>query len=392
MKAIENKELEDYFSVVRVKDFLDKLTRIGIMKQTGADKILSLAKQNKLTHNYQILSECEKAAIIDLNELPDYPEGYMLPHYKKMASVLPELSFSDFSVKVEKYKEAYDTSSGYRTIVSLVNNGRKYLHSDFYSPADYDKDGHPDNEWKTGDNIEAILNRILKDKQSPYRVHTTSHFAGYKERRAGKIGFIALTKEQEEALHSGSYLDVGYQNYDKAITSDEINEAIKLYRKIGLLNHLSQKEIDSCIQSIKEKEINYYSDILSSFKNLVFEIDLEYGVNDGQYKLITKQIAGISKGHFKPEKIIDTYNWDKRKSFEYGFSLNGKKYITQLTQEDDWLDPGFWELIEKAVKEQDKKGRFHLIYPNDGMRYISLTNEQYRMLKEKKLLEFESTD
>lgn len=390
--AIDIKEHEKFYTLERVSKFLAECIRMKIITKEAAKDISSLAEKYELIDNYQILQRCNKVAIVDLNEYPDYPQDYMLPVYRKIASILPNLSFDSFSVKVETYRESYDTSLQYRTLVSLTSNGKKYSNSDFYSPSDYDKDGHPDNEWKTGDNIEAIFNKILRDNKSSYRIHSVNRIYSPNEDDSGKIGFIALTKSQAESLHSNSFFTISYQSFNESITSSKIEDAIQLYQRIGLLNHLSKGAIDSCIQSISGKEINYYSDILSSFKSLVFEIDLEYGIDVSQYKKLTQEIAAISKGRFNPIDIIDTYDFDNQKKFDYGFTLNGKKYLAKLYQEDDWLDPGFWELIEKAMNEQDREGKFFNLYPNDGIRQIYLTHKQAEILKNNKMIELEESD
>lgn len=124
----------------------------------------------------------------------------------------------------------------------------------------------------------------------------------------------------------------------------------------------------------------------------MFEIDLEYGIDEGQYRQLTNQIISISKGNFTPTDIIDTYHFEKRKKFEYGFTLNGKTYLGKLAQNDDWVDAGFWELVEQAEEEQDKKGKFYHIYPSDGMRQVYLTHEQAAFLNQHKLIELDQSD
>jgi hypothetical protein len=156
---------------------------------------------------------------------------------------------------------------------------------------------------------------------------------------------------------------------------------------LGLFSHLSKAEKDSCIAKVAQKSINHYSEILKSFKNLVFEIDMKYGVDLGQYKRLTQRIALFSKYQFCPDKIIDTYRYPN-KNFIYGFTLDGKAFTAVLHQEDDWLDPEFWRLIDMSEQEKDNKGQFRHIYPSDGLSEIYLTNEQFAFLESQALLEF----
>ena len=53
-------------------------------------------------------------------------------------------------------------------------------------------------------------------------------------------------------------------------------------------------------------ELNYYSDILRCFKNLVLDLDMKYGIDSAHYASIT-QPGGLklSKGAFQPIKIVN---------------------------------------------------------------------------------------
>lgn len=403
-EAINNKDILDSFSVVnkliaennerkyyspsRLVPFLEKLVRLDILSAEDFWELRSKAEKEEIDYIDAIIAKCKRTVTVNLNDYGDTPQEYEEPVHKKISEILPELKFSDFNVVIEKTKSRIDTGIDYKTICSFINSGNRYSHKNFYSPADYNKDGKPDNEWKTGDDLYTIFNKVLKNKQSRYRVHTFPFHSDYIQRASGKSNYIALEKWQTDSLRSGSYFELSYENFQNNLTSGKITEAINMYKEIGLFSALTKAQIDSCVLQVENREINYYSDILSGFKNIVYEADLEYGVDKNQYKKITKNIAGISRGGFKPTNIIDTYSWENKKKFRYGFTVNTKKYIITLTQPDDWLDTGFWDLIKKAEKEQDSKGQFYDIYPSDGMRVIYLTAQQYKVLQERKILEF----
>jgi hypothetical protein len=173
-----------------------------------------------------------------------------------------------------------------------------------------------------------------------------------------------------------------YRHLSPAAIRVEQDTFIRRLFRAGLISGWTREKL---LQN--KNSVNHYSDILKSFKNLVFEIDMEYGVDSGQYKRLTQRVALFSKYQFRPDKIIDTYSYT-HKNFIYGFTLDGKAFTAALHQGDDWLDPGFWDLIEKAEKEKDSKGQFHHIYPSDGLSEIYLTNEQFAFLETHALLEF----
>ena len=56
---------------------------------------------------------------------------------------------------------------------------------------------------------------------------------------------------------------------------------------------------------------------------------------------------------------------------------------------DDWLDPGFYELIQSAIKEHDRDGKFFALWPSDGLTVVYLTFKQFAQLKQARLIESE---
>jgi hypothetical protein len=200
---------------------------------------------------------------------------------------------------------------------------------------------------------------------------------------------MALNKEQAAALSNSGFFHLVPESFSTRFSTRSIDSIVDFYAQIGLLAHLSQAEIDSCVQVMQDENLETYNDLLVLVKDLVVGFEWEYGIDPSLYRDLTKRFAKISKGKFSPQNIIDTYDFDKRKVFTYGFTLNGKKYSTKLSQKDDWIDPGFWQLIQKAVKEQDKEGAFYSI-PNrfSEEAIIYLTHTQAKALMAKKLISF----
>ena len=388
----KNKTEQEYFlTLSKYKRFADSLLAKDMIDEKDYNEIIEKINNGEFRSYDEPLKSLKNSIVIDRDKYKGEPKDYLEAAYKETSKAFPGLEFDSLSFDLTEDKKTWSKDFIARyMIVSLKKDNKWYRYRSYFDAITKSKNS----EFKlvVPENYHQVFNKMLADQLSPYRLH---------EIRYGKnsMGIVALTKKQFEGLmwsysgmSGGGYIDLSYENFANKITQSKLSGAIELYDSIGLLSHLTKEEKDSCIKEAMAKEINYFSDILSSFKNLVFEIDLEYGVNDGQYEEITRNIASISKGHFSPSKIIDTYNYEKRKTFDYGFVLNGKPYNTQLTQDDDWLDPNFWELIEKAVSEQDKNGKFYYLHPADGMRQIYLTNEQAEILKRKKMIELEEAD
>ena len=384
---------EHFFSPKYFKPFADSLLSKDIISKESYEELMSKVTAGALRKYEEYFKYLKNAVIIDFKPYSDKPEEYLEAVHRKTAEAFPGIAFEKFSYSIElNKKESFENFKSYNLVVTIQQGSKTYKHSSYY-----DLEG-PEALWRPGklrldpNDYYQIFNKMLAEQESPYRLHVFNATEPL-------LGVIALTKKQSENLqwmYDGmilEYINLSYENFSNKLNQRKIADAVATYESIGLID-LSVKEKESFIQELLTKDIHYYNDILGHFKGLVFDIDLEYGIETGQYKKLTEEIAAISRGHFKPEAIIDGYKFKntKKNVFEYGFTLNGKKYLEKLEQNDDWLDGNFWELIDRAVKAEDKVGAFYYLPPADGLRVIYLTNEQAKVLKQKKAIELSEAD
>lgn len=388
---------EEYFlQPEHFKKFVSRLSESGIIDENSFIELEKKSKAGELKRYIEIYPYLKNFVLLETDKMPGNKEEFLKELYAKTSKVFPGLEFDSISYKdVIDKKESFDDFISHNLKVTLQTKNGKYSFSSYYYFEDPKKNNTSEDEefiaeTKVPEEYYQVFNKMLIDVLSPYRLHQVNI-------DEHTFGIIALTETQTKNVdwtYDGAlrnYLNISYEKYGQTLTNKKINEAIRIYDSIGLFSHLTQNEKDSCIKRVGENEINYYTDILKAFDNVVFDIDAEYGVDDAQYKRITENLAAYSRGYFNPVNIIDGYTY-KTKNFKYGFTLNDKQYSTKLNQKDDWLDMNFWELIQTALKEQGKKGNFYYIYPSDGITAIYLTNEQYTLLKEKRLLEFSDED
>jgi hypothetical protein len=377
---------EEYFlEPWKLKRFIYALDTTKVMTDEHYREVLDRSANGQLHHFKDLLPYLDFFTAIPLKEHTGDSLGALNYLYAAASKVFPGLQYDSIKFRVQQdRKESVDDFVVYNMITTLWRKGRAFTYASFYT-ADFKGKSDKDSIL-CPDQFYQVFNKILADISSPYRLHSVTI-------DPRTFGIIALTEQQFEQLNwtydgaAKSYVQVSFEHYTNKITQKRIGEALALYDSIGLFSHLSHMEKDSGMKEVEQNQMNNYSDILKSFKNLVFDIDLKYGVDDGQYRQITKQIALASRHRFLPKHIIDTYAYEN-KHFRYGFTLNNKKYAAFLYQEGKWLDPKFWELIEKAMEENDHTGKFHNIYPSDGLTEIYLTDEQFAFLKEHHLLEF----
>jgi hypothetical protein len=151
---------------------------------------------------------------------------------------------------------------------------------------------------------------------------------------------------------------------------------------IGLTNAYTAEERSAASRCYLSTIVAKEWALMDCFPNLSVIIDdWETGNLDNPYEELTLQFAAASRGAFQPTDIVDNFNqnWQKEKT-EYGFTLNGTKYRTELTMMRDWLDPKFIDLIAEALEDQQINGQF---FSYRGVGNIFLTEEQYSFLLER---------
>ncbi len=392
-RAYELTEIEYFLLPEKLTKYLNDLLDRDLLSTETYKSIIESSNRKELSSYTDILKKIK--GIVFINE-DDYLELNQKERfekvYKKTASVLDILKYDSLSYSIEKNNTESDTGFIiYDALVSLYKEGKTYRYRSFFD-ADFSNKSKEYAQFLP-EQYHQVFNKILADQHSEYRLHIVSI-------SRNQFAVLPLKKSQFEDLMwsysgmSSGYINLSYENFSSGFTQTKIKETIAVFDSIGLFSHLSIAEKQDGLLTVELGEINNYSDILAAFKNIVFAIDLEYGIDKGMYKEITELLAAHSKGHFLPTDILDKYVWKKsnKKPFEYGFVLNNKVYKTQLVQEDDWLDLKFYELIEKALKEQEASGRFFEVHPCDGLCVIFLTNEQYQFLKANQLLEFSDED
>lgn len=389
-RAYSLTEIEYFLTINKLDKFLKDLLKRKLINDEKYDELVNESKQGKLSLYREVIESIDKMVVIDLNGHRESNQNEVFENiYRKTATCFSALSFDSIAFTFIKNEESSEKDFLVTDAkVSIFKGGSVYTYKSFYDAEYVNKS--PDNISVVPEQYYQVFNKMLADQSSPYRLHQVMLDKNV-------FGILPLTKEQFDGLqwsYSGmnnGYIQVSYETFSNGLTQRKIMNVLEQYDSIGLFSHLTKTEIDLAKALVYESEINYYSDILSCFKNLVFEIDLEYGVNEGMYKWLTSELSKYSKDVFKPVDIIDTYNYKKRKEFDFGFSLNQTKYQVRLFQEDDWLDTRFFELIEKAIAESKADGRFYYVYPLDGLRVIFLTDKQHEYLKNNKLLELSET-
>jgi hypothetical protein len=383
---------EDYFNPSMMKSFADSLRNKGISTNQNYSNLIKIIEARKISNSLDFLNFGDQSLVIELEHYSDEPTEYLEVIHKQTADLLPILHFDSFKYEIVLNQEISESDHKfYRLITSIYYQGKVYQHSSSISP-DYKNKYEKTMKYfgKIGPSYYKIFNKILADQQSPYRLHyvnkTENNVADY-----NAFGIIALTKEQAKYLHHGGvFFAPSYENFKNNITTEKINEAIKFYKKIGLLSHLSDYETQKSIKKIDQQEHKNLNQILECFPNVIHWFDMELGNLENPYVELVERYSEISHTDFNPTDIKGDFDIELKKQATINFKINDKRYAKKLRIQNDWMDGAFFDFIESVIKEHNLKGSFYSLYEGgQGAMIIYLTPKQYEQLRKNKFAIFE---
>ena len=153
-----------------------------------------------------------------------------------------------------------------------------------------------------------------------------------------------------------------------------------------MLAHLDKDQLAKSIETVKEKENRSLNDVLISFPEVILSFDVELGNLENPYEEIVFEYSKISHQEFNPTNINDNFDLQKE-TVSLSFDFNNKTYETEFKVDGDWFDTRFFEYMNEVITENKLKGQFYSLY-GDGAELIYLTTEQYKHIRDKKLLVF----
>lgn len=388
LSIIDKVSSNEHMNPDKLKLFVDELKSKQIIT-SNYDKLLTAIEQEKLQNPIDFLNYCDKAIIINENDFPAEPAQYLERMHQKTASIFPELAFTNFEFQIVLDSTISDADSKfYNFVVTLTSNGKKYKQKSSYHLYSPSKNKYFGNKIDQQEYYK-IFNKILADFQSPYRLHEVKTYQGnavdWKT-----FGIIALTKEQAASLQrSHDFLMPSYENFKNSLNTTKIEQAIEEYKKIGLLAHLSNEQIDNAKEKVALEENNTLNDVLMAFPDVIYSFDTELANLQDPYAELISAYKKIAHNDFNPTDIADNFNNNTTKKVKLKFKLGKKAYEKSFKIDSDWIDSDFFSFIDSVVKKEKLKGQFYQLYTGgQEASVIYLTTKQYNYLRTNKLLLF----
>jgi hypothetical protein len=160
---------DEYMNPEGLKSFAEQLKTHQIVGN-GYDALVSNIENGKLENPIQFLNYCKNAVVIRVQDFAQEPELYLEDIHKRTASLIPELSFSDFTFQIVEDSSFGSDTKSYDFLVSLKANGKYYKQKSFYRLYSTEKKEY------FGIKIDQqeyykIFNKVLSDLHSPLRLH-----------------------------------------------------------------------------------------------------------------------------------------------------------------------------------------------------------------------------
>ncbi|UBF26469.1 hypothetical protein K9N68_00155 [Kovacikia minuta CCNUW1] len=394
--AVTLMEVSDSLQPAQIKPQLDELKTAGVLSEENYHHLLQDLTNESVENSFDLLRYMDHALIFNLRNYSTDPHDYFPKIHRAIAQKLAadgiaNIQLENLTVKLVPDKEQYsDQVTFYKALVSANVNDRQYQQASFYAPIDKNVG---DNNVFIGriepEKFIDLFNKILRDQKSSYRLYpieATTYVDGTPGKDYSRFAVIALTEQQANYLMPKQLLDIGWQKHDTALTSDRTEQIITLMQKIGLLSHLTNKQIAAGHQQVIQNYMTRPYEILEAFDGVLLKFDFDSKDVENPYRELTEKFAAASHGAFKPTQISNQFD-SAKKVVEHFFVIKGKHYSKKLRLDDGELDPEFFTFIDEVVRETVLDGRFYSLYDgSEFVGYIFLTNAQKQALESEGLI------
>ncbi len=256
----------EWLAPKRLMPVAEQLHKKGIASDSDFTRLKNDINDGKIESAFQLNEYCSYDRIFDLAKYPDDPHVWLEQIHRDMASIMPGLSFTDFS-----YTEIPDTSfsiPGTRFKVNLTCNGHTYKYISFPFNNYRNKQGKITPEDLNPEDFYRIFNKVLTDQQSPYRLHSIMFTHSTNSDDLRRFALIALKDTQAEIFSTGPclyYMIVSMDGYNNTLTSARIDSAITEWKEMGIFSHLSAQQISKATDDAKADYLFTTDRLLHSF-------------------------------------------------------------------------------------------------------------------------------
>ena len=379
-----------------------ELKAVGVLE--GVDAAAVEAEDPNAVAN--LLVESGTALIVDLEQVSGQAPGHYRPLYEQLQGLNEDLHFE--LAGLELLQRGDEEWGPFEIVVAtLEQDGQTYRKGTYYS-----------DDFPVNDSYYGVANQLLADTDSEYRLFEfvpycegddcpTDEWFGGRAMDTDRLGLVSLTREQVSAVRDLGLLPTWGQDFDLLTTTD-VEENLDAFARAGLTRGMSAAEIEEARTDVLLNLQHDAESLILYFEPAFYDFDAETTNYEDPYREVTLGLAGISRGEFQAEDIVDRYGeWNRQITrepiatlesdvilyesgewdSEYAFSLNSARYEATLHNDADWLDLSFLDLINRALREQGAEGQFYALdWDDQWVVLLYLDPAQYAVLAEDGLL------
>jgi hypothetical protein len=360
-------------------DWLRQLRQAGLLTDAGLQQLSRADARYEVLRPFEVLAYCPQARILDLRRLPRDPQQLYPALFAQLPALLPGFRYRDLQVQVRRRSMSEDVWVDSVTL-SFTAGGRRYRTDFYHDFMRKDGTGPAALGAKVGYEFRRGVNQWLADQNSPLRLYLAYTPDAQSVYGNERLGLAALTAAQRPLWGEETYF-LTRESHDNGFGSARIEALVAEAGRLGLLSHLSPAERAAGRARALSGEVTSYAELLQCFPRLLLVIDGESANPPRPYARLTQELAGISRGGFRPTDVQDGFGEDfpRTATVPFAFRHGGRLYRTRLEVHDDWLDAGYFALIEQAMRAPGAAGQFYSCLLGEG--YLFLTPAQHAHLQ-----------
>jgi hypothetical protein len=383
----------EWMIAAKLLPLAQELHNEGIVSDSSFLRLKDDINYGKIESSFQLNDYLQLDQTFDLTKYPKDSLTWIEPYLHKIASILPNLIFSNFSYLIvpdTTFDLKIKGDTRIKIKVSITCNGRVYKYA-IPSERIKGEDGKIHYIGIVDEYMYRIFNKILADQQSPYCLHNIHFYhSGKEDDERNYFAVIALKDTQAIALMEPSFLSymlVSFENYNNTITSAKIDSTIAEWKKTGVFTHLSETEINRGIDDAETADwfsAGSVTALLGNFPKVICQLQpISFVMPRYPCADFLNRLAPITHGAFNPTKITER---KIKNGVKLQYLVNGRYHTFTFDNSMWWLDAKTSDFLKNLGRENDLPGDFYIL--SGGYEVIFLTKQQHASAMAYKLLDF----
>ena len=370
-------------------DFFKALEEMSALEAGGADKLAASYQDFQFLNAYDIVPHMSNAYIFEINPAESIRESY-LRAMKEVAQINPGLQTQGLNLEIQR-QEDRGMMAMFHIIFTYKIKGviqRKIIATGL-DKEDLAQGKELENQvmgivsdWNT---VVEVFNHMLTEKGNDRRVFSMIDPA-FSETPT-EVSFFSLNKasyelwEKAEDNNLVGISELTAVSYDKRLSASGRRKLAAAYRRMGLLNHLSESVYRSAARQAAKGYATDLREVMLSFPDVIYDFESSGFVSMTPYQDLIEGMGKVSKRAFITTNPLDNYEAvyaEDEDSLVVSFTFKDSIYQVGLKYEEGEMDMSIIDYINQIMEAWNRKGRF---YHLRGGGIVYFTTNQYNFLK-----------